>query len=188
MSLQAGKFISKEKFHTKIQYGLGEKIIERSAVYPGTFDPVTHGHLDILHRAVVLFDRVIIAVAAESNKDALFSVAERKELLINEIRDYKNVEVTSFRGLTVDFARECGAVALIRGLRAMTDFEYEFQLALMNKKLAPDIDTVFLMTQSEYSFISSSAIKWIASLRGTITEFVPPNVEKALIRKYNKSV
>jgi len=157
----------------------------RTAVYPGTFDPVTNGHLDILHRAVDLFDRVIIAVAYDSNKNTLFTSTERQDLLKNEIKNMKNVEVSSFSGLTVDFARQCGAVVLIRGLRAMTDFEYEFQLALMNKKLAPDIETVFLMTKSEFSFISSSAIKWAASLNGSITEFVPSNVEKALLQKYN---
>jgi len=160
----------------------------RIAVYPGTFDPVTYGHLDILQRAVVLFDRVIIAVASESNKETLFSLSERQELLQEEIKDINNAEVSSFSGLTVNFARKCGAVALIRGLRAMTDFEYEFQLALMNKKLDPNIDTVFLMTKSDYSFISSSAIKWAASLKGSISEFVPPQVEKALLQKYNKNV
>ncbi|NLI91896.1 MAG: pantetheine-phosphate adenylyltransferase [Peptococcaceae bacterium] len=160
----------------------------RTAVYPGTFDPVTNGHLDILHRAAALFDRVIIAVASESNKQTLFSLEERQELLREEIKDIKNVVVSSFSGLTVDFARQCGAVALIRGLRAMTDFEYEFQLALMNKKLEPNIDTVFLMTKSDYSFISSSAIKWAASLQGSVTEFVPPHVEKALMQKYNINI
>lgn len=160
----------------------------RTAVYPGTFDPLTNGHLDILDRAAALFDRVIIAVAANSNKETLFTLNERQELLRNEIKEMKNVEVSSFSGLTVDFARQCGAVALIRGLRAMTDFEYEFQLALMNKKLAPDIETVFLMTKSEYSFISSSAIKWAASLGGCIAEFVPPNVEQAIMDKHYKTV
>ncbi|AHF10216.1 MULTISPECIES: pantetheine-phosphate adenylyltransferase [Dehalobacter] len=160
----------------------------RTAIYPGTFDPVTNGHLDILHRAIYLFDRVIVAVASESNKQTLFSLEERQELLRCETSDMKNVEVKSFGGLTVDFARECGAVALIRGLRAMTDFEYEFQLALMNKKLAPDIETVFLMTKSEYSFISSSSIKSAASLKGDVSGLVPPNVEKAMIQKYNKMV
>jgi len=155
----------------------------RTAVYPGTFDPLTNGHLDILDRAAALFDRVIIAVASNSNKETLFTLSERQEILRYELKDMKNVEVSSFSGLTVDFARQCGAVALIRGLRAMTDFEYEFQLALMNKKLAPDIETVFLMTKSENSFISSSAIKWAASLGGCISEFVPPNVEKAIMEK-----
>lgn len=158
----------------------------RIAVYPGTFDPVTNGHLDILQRAVELFDRVIIAVASDSNKETLFTLEERQELLRKELKGLKNIEISSFSGLTVDFARQCGAVALIRGLRAISDFEYEFQLALMNKKLAPDIETVFLMTKSEYSFISSSAIKWAASLRGSISEFVPPSVEKALMEKYSK--
>ncbi len=160
----------------------------RIAVYPGTFDPLTNGHLDILDRAAALFDRVIIAVASDSNKDTLFNLNERQELLKYELRKMGNVEVTSFDGLTVDFARQCGAVALIRGLRAMTDFEYEFQLALMNKKLAPDIETVFLMTKSDYSFISSSAIKWAASLGGCIAEFVPPNVEKAIMEKNKNKV
>lgn len=160
----------------------------RIAVYPGTFDPVTNGHLDILHRAAALFDRVIVGVASDNNKETLFTLSERLELLKSEVRDLKNVEVISFSGLTVEFARQCGAVALIRGLRAMTDFEYEFQLALINQKLDPGIETVFLMTKSDFSFISSSAIKWTASLRGSIADFVPPNVEKALLQKYNKSV
>ncbi|ADY56041.1 Phosphopantetheine adenylyltransferase [Syntrophobotulus glycolicus DSM 8271] len=155
----------------------------RIAVYPGTFDPVTLGHMDILHRAAQLFDKIIIGVAANSNKETLFSLEERQELLKHEIKEMSNVEVCPFSGLTVEFARQCGAVALIRGLRAISDFEYEFQLALMNKKLAPDMETVFLMTKSEYSFISSSAIKWAASLKGSISEFVPPNVEKALLKK-----
>ncbi len=158
----------------------------RIAVYPGTFDPLTNGHLDILDRAIALFDRVIIAVASNSNKETLFTLSERQDLLRYELKKIDNVEVSSFSGLTVDFARQCGAVALIRGLRAMTDFEYEFQLALMNKKLAPDIETIFLMTKSEYSFISSSAIKWAASLGGCIEEFVPPNVEKAIMAKNRK--
>ncbi|HHV63859.1 MAG TPA: pantetheine-phosphate adenylyltransferase [Peptococcaceae bacterium] len=159
----------------------------RIAVYPGTFDPVTNGHLDILNRALALFDRIIVGVASESNKNTLFTLEERQELFRHEVRGLDNVEVTAFSGLTVEFARKYGAVALIRGLRAMTDFEYEFQLALMNKKLAPDIETVFLMTKSEYSFISSSAIKWAASLKGCIKDFVPENVEKALYRKYHKT-
>lgn len=155
----------------------------RIAVYPGTFDPVTLGHIDILHRAAGIFDKIIIGVASDSNKATLFSLEERQELLKNEIKDMDNVEVCPFSGLTVEFARQCGAVALIRGLRAISDFEYEFQLALMNKKLAPDMETVFLMTKSEYSFISSSAIKWAASLKGSVSEFVPADVEKALLNK-----
>lgn len=156
----------------------------RIAIYPGTFDPVTNGHLDILKRAAEFFDEVIIAVAVDSNKSTLFSLDERIQLLNEATMDMPRVQVKGFEGLTVEFARECGAIAIIRGLRAMQDFEYEFQLALMNKKLAPDIETVFLMTQSEFSFISSSSIKWAASLKGSITEFVPPHVEQALLKKY----
>ncbi len=156
----------------------------RSAIYPGTFDPVTHGHLDILQRAVGVFDEVIIAVAADSNKSPLFSLGERIHLLSEATVDMPTVSVRVFEGLTVEFARRCGATAIIRGLRAMSDFEYEFQLALMNKKLAPDVETVFLMTKSDFSFISSSAIKWVASLHGAVSEFVPEHVEKALMEKY----
>jgi len=157
----------------------------RIAIYPGTFDPVTKGHLDILVRAKELFDCLIIAVAADSNKTPLFMLGERMELLVEATKDMPNVSVRVFEGLTVEFARQCGAIAIIRGLRALSDFEYEFQLALMNKKIAPDIETTFLMTQSEYSFISSSAIKWAASLHAGVSDFVPPHVEKALISKYS---
>ncbi|MDQ7092575.1 pantetheine-phosphate adenylyltransferase [Desulfosporosinus sp. PR] len=157
----------------------------RTAIYPGTFDPVTNGHLDILTRAKELFDRVIIAIAADSKKTPLFTLGERMELLLEATKDMPNVTVRVFEGLTVDFARKCEAVAILRGLRALSDFEYEFQLALMNKKIAPDIETVFLMTQSEYSFISSSAIKWAASLHTGVSDFVTPHVEKALMAKYS---
>lgn len=156
----------------------------RTAIYPGTFDPVTNGHLDILIRAKELFDGVTIAIAADSKKTPLFTLGERMELLSEATKDMPNVNVRVFEGLTVDFARQCGAVAILRGLRALSDFEYEFQLALMNKKIASDIETVFLMTQSEFSFISSSAIKWAASLHAGVSDFVPPHVEKALITKY----
>lgn len=156
----------------------------KTAIYPGTFDPVTKGHLDILTRATELFDEVIIAVAADSNKTTLFSLKERINLLEEAAQDLERVKVRGFEGLTVEFARECGAKAIIRGLRVMGDFEYECQLALMNKKLAPDIETVFLMTNSQFSFISSSAIKWAISLNGEISEFVPAHVEKALLEKY----
>jgi len=156
----------------------------RTAIYPGTFDPITKGHLDILIRAKELFYGVTIAIAADSKKTPLFTLEERMELLLEATKDMPNVSVRVFEGLTVEFARQCGAVAILRGLRALSDFEYEFQLALMNKKLAPDIETVFLMTQAEFSFISSSAIKWAASLQAEVSEFVPPHVEKALITKY----
>jgi len=157
----------------------------RNAIYPGTFDPVTKGHLDILIRAKDLFDGLIIAVAADSNKTPLFTLGERMELLMEATKDMPNVSVRVFEGLTVEFARQCEAIAIIRGLRALSDFEYEFQLALMNKKIAPDIETIFLMTQSDYSFISSSAIKWAASLHAGVSDFVPLHVEKALMAKYS---
>ncbi|SDI28512.1 pantetheine-phosphate adenylyltransferase [Desulfosporosinus hippei] len=156
----------------------------RIAIYPGTFDPVTKGHLDILDRAKELFDGLIIAIASDSNKTPLFLPEERLDLLIEATKDMPNVNVRVFEGLTVEFARQCGAIAIIRGLRALSDFEYEFQLALMNKKIAPDIETIFLMTQSENSFISSSAIKWAAKLHAGVSDFVPVHVEKALIAKY----
>lgn len=157
----------------------------RRAIYPGTFDPVTNGHLDILTRAKELFDGVTIAIAADNKKTPLFTLGERMELLIEATKDMPNVDVRVFEGLTVEFARQCGAVAILRGLRALSDFEYEFQLALMNKKIAPDIETVFLMTQSEFSFISSSAIKWASSLHAGVSDFVTPHVEKALVAKFS---
>ena len=156
----------------------------RNAIYPGTFDPVTYGHLDILIRAKELFDEVTIAIAEDSDKKTLFSLEERKDLVLEATKDMPNVRVCIFEGLTVEFARQCGAIAILRGLRALSDFEYEFQLALMNKKLAPDIETIFLMTQSQFSFISSSAIKWAASLQAGVSDFIPPHVEKALMTKY----
>ncbi len=155
------------------------------AIYPGTFDPVTSGHLDVLARAVGLFDQVIIAVARESAKTPLFSVEERVELLRRVTAGLAKVRVDTFEGLTIEYARRVGAVAVIRGLRAMSDFEFEFQLALMNKKLDAGIETVFLMTQSEYSFISSSAIKWVVSLGGSVKGLVPAEVEEALKKKYS---
>lgn len=156
----------------------------RIAIYPGTFDPVTSGHLDILERAVGLFDQVIIAVATESTKQPVFSVQERIELLEKVTQHMSGVEVDTFEGLTVSYAKQVGASAIIRGLRAMSDFEFEFQLALMNKKLEPSVETVFLMTKSDFSFISSSAIKSVVSLGGSVSGLVPPSVETALRQKY----
>jgi len=155
----------------------------RIAIYPGTFDPVTNGHLDILRRALGIFDEVVIAVALDNNKVPLFSIEERLELLTKSVQDLQRVSIKSFEGLTVAFARHCGASTILRGLRAMSDFEYEFQMALLNKKLAPDIETVFLMTDSELLFISSSLIKWAARLQGNISDFIPNHVEKLLLSK-----
>ncbi|TDA63453.1 MAG: pantetheine-phosphate adenylyltransferase [Clostridia bacterium] len=158
--------------------------MERVAVYPGTFDPFTNGHLDIAVRATKLFDRVIIGVAEENYKDNLFSLEERVSLVREVVKGYDRIAVTGFFGLLVDFAVANGAIAVVRGLRAVSDFEYEFQMSLMNKKLREDIETVFLMTSSEYAFLSSRIIKQIASLNGCIDGLVPPLVEAALRRKF----
>ncbi|GAW91155.1 pantetheine-phosphate adenylyltransferase [Calderihabitans maritimus] len=156
----------------------------RIAVYPGTFDPVTNGHLDIIQRASKLFDRVIIAVAYDNYKNNLFSHAERIELLKKVTQNYPNVEVEGFKGLLANFVKKKGANIIIRGLRAISDFEYEFQLSMMNKKLAEEVETLFLMTAGEYSFLSSSIIKQVASLGGCIKGLVPPEVAEALYDKY----
>ena len=156
------------------------------AIYPGTFDPVTNGHLNILYRSLSLFDKVVVAVAAHSNKSPLFSVDERISLIREAAKKFDQVEVERFEGLTVEFARQKGATALIRGLRFTADFDYEFQLTLMNQRIAPDIETIFFMTESDFSFVSSSSIKWAAGLKAGISEFVPSNVEKALLDRYKK--
>lgn len=159
----------------------------RIAVYPGTFDPVTNGHLDILRRAAMLFDKLIVAIAKENYKDNLFTTHERLELVNHEIKDLPNVEAMAFSGLLGDFVVSQGACAIVRGLRAMSDFDYEFQMSLMNKKLAPDVETVFLATTSEYLFLSSSIIKQVAAFGGDISGLVPENVEQALQKKFRKS-
>jgi len=159
----------------------------KTAIYPGTFDPVTYGHLDILQRATTLFDTIIVAVAEDTNKNPLFTLEERVDLWQHEIKAdplLNKVKVDTFSGLTIEFARQNQAIALLRGLRALADFEYEFQLALMNKHMAPDIETVFLMTQSKFSFISSTTIKLVAGLKGDVGEFVPPRVEEHLLQKF----
>lgn len=158
----------------------------RTCIYPGTFDPVTNGHLDIISRASLLFDHVIIGVAEDNYKNVLFSDEERFNILKEVTSDYANVEVEKFSGLLMDYCREKGVCAVIRGLRAVSDFEYEMQLALMNKKLNPDVETVFLMTGQKYSFISSSIIKDVACLGGDISGLVPPKVEKYIIQKYRQ--
>lgn len=158
--------------------------ILRIAIYPGTFDPVTNGHLDIILRASRLFDKVIIAVAQDNYKNTLFDTTERLNLMRTVTAEMENVDVESFTGLLVDYCMEKGAHAIIRGLRYVSDFEHEFQMALMNKKMDNNLETVFLMTRSEYSFISSSIIKQAASLGGDIQGLVPDTVVKALKEKY----
>ncbi len=158
---------------------------EKIAVYPGSFDPFTNGHLDVVERALSIFDRVIVAVAANPEKrQPLFTVEERIKLIEESLKGRSGVEVTSFKGLTVEFARSLGATTLIKGLRAYSDFDAELQQALMNRKLAPDIHTVFLMSGFAHIFVSSSILKDIASYGGKVADLVPPPVARALKEKY----
>lgn len=155
----------------------------RIALYPGTFDPITNGHIDLVQRAAKLFDKVVVAIASNSKKSPRFSLEERIELAQQVLKGCTNVSVKGFDILLVDFARQENANILIRGLRAVSDFEYEFQLASMNRNLAPDIESVFLMPADEYSFISSSLVKEVATLGGDISSFVHPLVNEALKEK-----
>lgn len=157
---------------------------ERIALYPGSFDPVTLGHLDILERACLIFDRVIMGVLLNSTKEPLFSVEERIELIRESLDGQAKVDVRSFEGLTVDFAREVGAVAIVRGLRAVSDFENEFQMALMNRRLNPEIHTVFLMTSFANVYVSSSLIKEVCRLGGDVENLVPPASATAMRRRF----
>ena len=154
--------------------------MERIAIYPGTFDPITNGHADLVNRAAACFDLVIIAVAGSTGKATRFSLEERVSLAREVMHDVGNVEIVSFDGLLVEFARTRGARVILRGLRAVSDFEYEFQLASMNRKLAPGIETMFLTPDEGYTFISSSLVREIAKLGGDIGRFVHPCVEAAL--------
>jgi len=159
----------------------------RRAIYPGTFDPVTNGHIHIAERACKLFDEVIVAVAADNYKNTLFSVSERLQMMEESLKHLKNVKVESFSGLVADFARARQGQALIRGLRAVTDFEYEMQIAAMNKRLNENLETLFLMTSGEYSFLSSSVIKQVAILGGCVKGLVPEVVERNLQKKFNQN-
>ena len=152
----------------------------RTVIYPGSFDPFTNGHLDVVERAAKLFDQVIVAVAQNTDKQTLFTQAERKRQIVTVLNDLPNVEVTEFKGLLVEFAKAQKAQAIIRGLRAVSDFEFEFQLALMNRKLDEEIETIFMMPREAYTFLSSKLVKEIAQLGGDVNAFVPANVEQAL--------
>jgi len=158
----------------------------RTVIYPGSFDPFTNGHLDVAERAANLFDRVIVAVAENPDKHALFTQAERRNQARTALKGLGNVEVATFKGLLVNFAKARQAQAIIRGLRAVSDFEFEFQLALMNRKLEAHIETIFMMPREAYTFLSSKLVKEIAGLGGDISAFVPANVERALRRKLKK--
>ena len=160
------------------------RAVMRRAIYPGSFDPVTFGHLDVIQRAVKLFDEVIVAVAFNEQKKSLFTVDERVALLENATGQMSNVRVAQFSGLLVNFAREQQAAALIRGLRAISDFEFEFQMALMNRKLEKSIETLFLMPKEEYTYLSSRIVKEIAALGGNVDAFVDRSVSAALREKF----
>ena len=157
------------------------------AIYPGTFDPITKGHTDIVQRGVRMFDRLVVAIAPNKAKNPLFSLEERVALVESVLADIPNVEVRSFDNLLVDFAHSVGANVILRGLRAVSDFEYEFQLAGMNRRLAPDIETTFLTPAEQYAFLSSSMIREIALLGGDISPFVDSQVKLALDQKFGKT-
>jgi pantetheine-phosphate adenylyltransferase len=158
--------------------------MQRIAIYPGSFDPVTNGHLDIVERGLYIFDKIIVAILLNPAKNSFFPVEERMEMLKESMKKFKNVEFDTFDGLLVDYARQCKAHAILRGMRAVSDFEYEFQLALMNRRLQRDIQTVFLMTGLRWIFTSSSIIKEAAQFGGDIEDMVPPIVNEKLKQKY----
>jgi len=154
-----------------------------TAIYPGTFDPITYGHLDVINRATVIFEHVVVAVAENAEKNPLFSVKERLEQIKTVVNDNNKVSVESFSSLLVDFAERKNARVIIRGLRAVSDFEYEMQMALMNRQLNEDIDTVFLMPNVQYTYLNSSIVREVAGLGGDISNFVAPSIAEALMKK-----
>ena len=154
------------------------------AIYPGSFDPITYGHIDIIERASALFDKVVVALAANPRKETLFTIAERRQMISDAVINLSNIEVSEAEGLMVEFARRQDAIALIRGLRAISDFEYEFQMALMNRKLAPRVITVFLMPHDNYTYLNSSIVREVAGFGGDISQFVPPGVARRLQEKF----
>jgi len=157
----------------------------RLAIYPGTFDPITNGHLDLVRRALPLFDHLIVAVGQNPEKRPLFDAAERVALVRESLQGLDQVEIEMFDGLLAEFAKEKGAVAIIRGLRAVSDFEFEFQMALMNRRLAPEIETVYLMPNEKYTYLSSALIKDVARHGGDVSRFVPEAVVRILHEKFS---
>ena len=160
----------------------------RRAVYPGSFDPVTFGHLDVIRRSSALVDELIVGVLNNNTKTPLFSVEERVKILLEVTKDIRNVRVESFSGLSVDFVKNCNAGFLVRGLRAITDFEYELQMAQTNRIMNPEIDTIFLTTSLEYAYLSSSTLKEVAAYGGDISKFVPQVVVEHMRKKYGKHI
>jgi len=159
----------------------------RTAIYPGSFDPLTNGHLDVIERAAKLFDRVVVAIAINESKNPLFSLAERRELVSRSVEHLKNVEADTFTSLLVDYVEQRSGQAIVRGLRAVSDFEFEFQLALMNRKLNERVETIFMVPKDTYTFLSSRIVKEIARLGGDVGAFVPPHVKEALKKKLSKA-
>src|SRR5213594_4063888 len=155
----------------------------RTAIYPGSFDPLPNGHLDVIERAAKLFDRVVVAIAINESKNPLFSLAERRELVSRSVEHLKNVEADTFTSLLVDYVEKRSGQAIVRGLRAVSDFEFEFQLALMNRKLNERVETIFMMPKDTYTFLSSRIVKEIARLGGDVSAFVPAQVVSALRKK-----
>ena len=158
----------------------------KTAIYPGSFDPITKGHLDVLRRAAEIFDKVILVVSVNVNKKSFLTTEEKIRLIQESCKDIENVEIDSFDGLTIEYAKKKNANVLIRGLRAVSDFEYEMQLSQANNALSEDIHTVFLITKPKYNFISSGTVREIAQMRGDVSKFVPPPVAKFLEEKYTK--
>ncbi|KAB2649535.1 MAG: pantetheine-phosphate adenylyltransferase [Verrucomicrobiota bacterium] len=156
----------------------------KHCIYPGTFDPITYGHLDVLSRAAKLFDQVTIAIADNAGKEPIFSAKERFDLVKSNVAKFTNVKVVGFKGLLVDLAREQNADAIIRGLRALSDFEFEFNMALMNRHLEPKLETLFVMPNEQFSYTSSSLVKQVAKYGGDVNHFVPPDVAAALKKAY----
>lgn len=167
----------------KQEFGCMKKNNDRIAIYPGTFDPITNGHLDIIERASKLFDKLIISVATNMNKKPMFSTVERVKMIKESVKNIKNVSVDTFSGLLINYCNNKNSFILIRGLRAISDFENEFQMALMNRKIDNNIETVFLMPSEEYTYLSSSLIKEIASLNGDISKFVSNYVNQKMKEK-----
>lgn len=159
---------------------------QRIAVYPGTFDPITNGHTDLVSRAARVFPKVVIAIAESPHKQPLFSLKERIDLANGQLGHLQNVEVVGFSNLLVEFVQQIGGTIIIRGLRAVSDFEYEFQLASMNRHLAPEVETLFLTPDEEFGFISSSLVKEVARLSGDVSEFVCKEVQQAMIRRFER--